>query len=290
MTWEEHTHVVTLDEGEEVSFVDVGEADGPALLLVHGLGGSWRVWLENLLPLAATHRVIAVDLPGFGASPPDGTVITYDAFARTMDRLCRKLGLTSVVVVGNSFGGWVAAELALRHPELVAGLVLVGAAGIPATPRERLKVVSMLRMADRFAPIACRRRELLARRPRLRRYAFAFIVTRADHLPGDLAIHLVPETPSPVFRLVLEAAVKSWSAAWCDRVAQLDVPALVVWGSHDRQLPIRHALEWVRLLRGSTLVVVDRAGHMPMLEDPAIVNAHIERFLNTESLHHKESA
>jgi pimeloyl-ACP methyl ester carboxylesterase len=287
--WDEHTHTVTLDEGEQLSYVDIGAGEGPGLLLVHGLGASWRVWLENLLPLAATHRVVAVDLPGFGASPPEATVITYDAFARTLDRLCRKVGLTSVVVIGNSFGGWVAAELALRQPDLVAGLVLVDAAGIPATPRERLKVVGMLRMADRVAPAICRRRELLASRPKLRRRVFASLVARADLLPGDLAIHLVPETPSPVFRLVLEAAVKSWSSSWCERVAQLDVPALIIWGERDRQLPLRHAYEWARLLRRSTLVVVDGAGHLPMLENPAAVNAAILRFLSAESLYHREN-
>lgn len=288
--WDAHTHCVTLDAGEQVSYVDIGKGSGPTLLLVHGLGGSWRVWLENVLPLSATHRVIAVDLPGFGDSPANLDVITFDAFARTLDKLCAELGLDSVVAIGNSFGGWVSTELAVRNPRLVAGLVLLDAAGIPSTPRERVKVVGMLRMADRMAPLGCKYRDKLSVSPKLRRRAFGFIVTRADLLPGDLAIYLMPEVPSPVFRQVLEAAVASWSHAWCAQVTKLDVPALVIWGELDKQLPLRHAREWVRLLRRSTLFLVPGAGHMPMLENPKVVNAQVLDFLNAESLHDRQIA
>jgi pimeloyl-ACP methyl ester carboxylesterase len=184
------------------------------------------------------------------------------------------------VAIGNSFGGWICAELARRNPALVAGLVLIDAAGIPCTPSERRKVVGMLRMADRLAPTSSRNRELLARRPKVRRRAMAFVVSRADLIPDDLAIFMVPETPSPVFRKVLEAAAVSWSEEWCASLAGLDVPVLVIWGELDKQLPMRHAEEWVRHLRGAELVVVDGAGHMPMLESPGEVNAHVRQFLN----------
>lgn len=277
--WDAHERAATLDDGTEVSYVDYGSGPGPVVLLVHGLGGSWRVWLANLADLGQAHRVIAVDLPGFGASPPDGSPCRYDTFAATLDRLCADLGITSVVAVGNSFGGWVSAELARRNPALVAGLVLVDAAGIPCTPAERRKVVGMLRLADRFAPASSRNRDLLGRRPQLRRRALAFVVSRADLIPDDLAVVIIPQTPSPVFRTVLEAAVLSWSDDWCASLGALDVPALVVWGERDRQLPMRHAHEWLRHLAHAELVVVGGAGHMPMLEEPDQVNAHLRQFL-----------
>jgi pimeloyl-ACP methyl ester carboxylesterase len=282
--WDGHTHVALLTGGEKVSYIDIGTGQGPVVLLVHGLGGSWRVWLENVLFLATTHRVIAVDLPGFGESPPHLKVIVFDAFARVLEELCEELGIDRVVAIGNSFGGWVCTELALRNPALVAALVLVDAAGVPATRRERVKVVGMLKLADRMAPTGCKRREQIAASPALRRRAFGFIASRADLLPADLAIHLLPEVPSPVFRRVLEAAVSSWSHSWCAEVQQLTVPALVVWGSLDKQLPLRHAHEWVRLLRRSTLFLVPGAGHLPMIEEPLAFNTHVVDFLQSESL------
>lgn len=289
MDWDAHTQVAILTGGEQVSYVDIGSGPGPVLLLVHGLGASWRVWLENILFFARTHRVIAVDLPGFGASPPHLLVIEFDAFARVLDELCEELAITEVVAIGNSFGGWVSVELALRNADLVKGLVLAAAAGIPSTRRESVKVVGMLKLADRMAPVACRRRAQLAAKPATRKRAFGFLVSRADLLPADLAIHLLPEEPSPVFRPVLEAAVAAWSRSWCDQVQQCRVPALVVWGTLDRQLPLRHAHEWVRLLRRSTLFLVEGAGHLPMLEEPAVFNAQVDDFLSAESLHSKES-
>ncbi|MGZ4698686.1 MAG: alpha/beta fold hydrolase [Nocardioides sp.] len=278
--WDAHERATTLEDGTEVSYVDYGSGPGPVVLLVHGLGGSWRVWLANLAHLGQTHRVVAVDLPGFGASPPDGSPGRYDTYAATLDRLCADLGISRVVAVGNSFGGWISAELARRNPALVAGLVLVDAAGIPCTPAERRKVVGMLRMADRLAPASSRNRDLLGRRPQLRRRALAFVVSRADRIPDDLAVVIIPQTPSPVFRTVLEAAVLSWSADWCASLGALDVPALVVWGERDRQLPMRHAEEWVRHLARAELVVIAGAGHMPMLEEPGTVNAHLRQFLD----------
>jgi pimeloyl-ACP methyl ester carboxylesterase len=278
--WGLHTQTLLLDHavgGTQVSYVDIGS--GPVVLLVHGLGGSWRVWLENIPDLAQTHRVIAVDLPGFGDSPYDGGEATFASYAHLLEVLLQALDVDHAVAIGNSFGGWICAELTRRNPALVSGLVLIDAAGIPGTPAERRKVAGMLRMADRLTPMSIRNRDRFANSPKLRRRAFAFLVSRADLIPDDLAIYLVPERPSPIFRKVLEAAIKSWSEAWCRQLTELDTPTLILWGSLDRQLPLRHADEWHRLLRNSTLALIDGAGHMPMLEHPAEVNAHVRQFL-----------
>ncbi len=279
MDWAAKTHLVELPGERVVSYVDHGPREAPAVLLVHGLGGSWRVWLENLTVLGSSHRVIAVDLPGFGGSPADERVVAPAAYAEVLALLVEHVGLSSVVAIGNSFGGWLCAELARSRPDLVDGLVLVAAAGIPGTRPERWKVVGTLRVADRLAPVGCRQRERIAASPRLRRSALGFLVARGDLLPEDLAVHLLPEEPSPVFRAVLLRAVQSWSEDWLRELSGLDVPSLVVWGELDRQLPVRHAHRWTRVLRGSTLVLLPGSGHMPMLEDPRRFHAALLPFL-----------
>lgn len=275
--WARHTHTIELDGGR-VSYADFGDGAGPPVLLVHGLGGEWTVWLETIPDLALSRRVIAVDLPGFGASPLGPDAPSIDGAARMLATLCAALELDSVVVAGSSLGGWIAAELALQQPDLVRALVLIGAAGISPTRWERAKTVSVMWSASRVAPLGSRFRRPIAARPRLRRMALGFTVDRADRLPADLVYRCLPEAASEGFRPYLKAAIGSWSFEWSERLRTLERPALVVWGERDGLLPVRHGREWERLLPDADLVVVPGAGHLPMLERPQVVNQLLARF------------
>src|SRR5215210_5197076 len=127
--WPAVTHVAQV-AGRDVNYVSLGSGDR-SVIFVHGLGGSWQNWLENLPAVAAAgYRAIALDLPGFGRSPMPEAPITITSLARSVDDLCEVLGIGPVAVVGNSMGGFTAAEMAIRHPDRVERLVLVDAAGI----------------------------------------------------------------------------------------------------------------------------------------------------------------
>ena len=115
--------------GRRVNVVDTG-GDGPPLLFLHGLGGVWQNWLLNIPAFMGTHRVIAPDLPGFGRSEMPAGRISIQGYGRVVDELCRTLDVDCPVVVGNSMGGFVGAEVAIAFPTRVARLVLVSAAGI----------------------------------------------------------------------------------------------------------------------------------------------------------------
>ena len=112
-----------------VHVVDTG-GDKPPLLFLHGLGGVWQNWLLNIAHFKATHRCVAFDLPGFGESELPRDDISIPGFARTADAVCAQLGIDCPVVLGNSMGGFVGAELALSFPTRVDKLVLVSAAGL----------------------------------------------------------------------------------------------------------------------------------------------------------------
>ena len=111
-----------------------GRATGEPVVLVHGLGGQWQNWLENIPRLAQDRRVVAMDLPGFGLTPePDGrrrrSAITR--YGRWVNELCRPArARRRSTSSGNSMGGYIAAEVAIQFPERVSRLVLVSAAGI----------------------------------------------------------------------------------------------------------------------------------------------------------------
>ncbi len=115
LDWRPHLHRVELPGGE-VNYAEIGE--GEPIVFVHGISGSWQNWLENLPHFGRTHRAIALDLPGFGASPMPSWPIDMPAYGRLLHDFCEKLGVGSgATLVGNSMGGLVAAEAVLSAPE-----------------------------------------------------------------------------------------------------------------------------------------------------------------------------
>src|SRR4051812_46663568 len=135
VNWRPHLHHVEID-GRSVNYVDYGSgsAGGGGLepvVFVHGLGGCWQNWLENIPRAAAEgRRAIALDLPGFGFSEIPGDEISISGYGRLVNSLCDELDLGEVVLVGNSMGGFIAAETAIQFPARVARVVLVSAAGV----------------------------------------------------------------------------------------------------------------------------------------------------------------
>lgn len=263
---------------DRVSYVEFG-AGSSTVLLVHGLGGNWAVWLESIPSLAESHRVIAVDLPGFGASPLPGEPVSIAAYGRTLLRLIDHLGLDRVTVIGSSLGGWVSAELALGAPGRVERLILVDAAGIVPSPRERRRSLAIMEMAAAMAPLAPRFRRALASRRRLRAMALRYTTAAPGDLAADLVFMALPPAPDPGFRPALKACKRSWSQTWCESLRALRCPTLVIWGGRDSLLPVRHAQEWARLIPGSRLVLMPAAGHLPMLEQPVDFNRLVAEFL-----------
>jgi pimeloyl-ACP methyl ester carboxylesterase len=277
VSWEGQVRSIDLG-ADRLAYVELGTGES-TVLLVHGLGGNWTAWLETLPALAREHRVIAVDLPGFGASPPAADGISIPGYARTLERLCKQLELGPLAIVGNSLGGWVAAELALRAPERVSSLVLADAAGIVPTRLERWKALALMEGAALMAPLAPRFRSNVAARRRLRGIALRYTVAHPANLAADLVFMALPAAPDPGFRPAFVASRRSWSDAWCDRLTEIECPTLIVWGARDSLLPLRHAREYARRIRGARLCVIDDAGHVPMLERPAAFNAEVLGFL-----------
>jgi pimeloyl-ACP methyl ester carboxylesterase len=228
--------------------------------------------------------VIALDLPGFGASPPPSDPISIPGYARIVARLMGHLGVDAAVVVGSSLGGWVAAQLTLDAPARVSRLVLVDAAGIVPTPYERRKVLSLMEMAAMMAPLAPRFRQAIASRRRLRAMALRYTTAKPAQLAADLVFTALPSAPDPGFRPALRACKRAWSEAWCESLDQITCPTLVVWGDRDSLLPVRHGREYARRIPGCRLVVVSEAGHLPMLEHPTLVNTLFSEFLAAPAL------
>ncbi len=258
-----------------VNYAEIGE--GPPVVLVHGLGGSWQNWLENIPHLARSHRVLALDLPGFGASPMPGWEISIPSYGALVSAFCQALETGPAPLVGNSMGGFVCAEVAVSQPQAVERLALVSAAGVSHARMMRAPAETAGRMARAAAPFALRRYEQGLRRPRIRKRMIAHIVHRPGQMRRELLWELIRYGLEPP---ALVAAIRGLAGYdILDRLEEVEIPTLIVWGRNDLVVPVRDGVEFARLIRGSRLEIFDRCGHVPMAERPVRFNRLLEEFL-----------
>ena len=276
--WHEHQRWVTID-GRRVSVVELGS--GPPVVFIHGLSGTWRNWLEQLPVFAREHRVIAFDLPGFGESEMPAQTITISGYGRFVNALLDELGVGVAAVVGNSMGGFIGIELAIRFPERVERLVLVSAAGLSIESLRNERLLGLLGALDNrlaaYTGWLASRSDTLARRPGSRRMIFGVAARHPERLPAPLVSEQVRGSGKPGFVPALDALT---DYPIRDRLGEIVCPTLIVWGAEDRLVPARDADEFARLIPNARKVVWPDTGHVAMLERPAAFNALLEAFLD----------
>jgi pimeloyl-ACP methyl ester carboxylesterase len=279
--WRQHQRWVLVD-GSPVNTIELGE--GPPLVFVHGLSGSWQNWLEQLPVLADEHRVLVLDLPGFGHSPMPRGEISIAGYARLLDLLLGQLGIDAAAVVGNSMGGFIGAELAIAFPQRVERLMLVSAAGLsthndPRTVRALPAMRRLNRVLAMSAAWLASKSDSVERRPRLRDATLNLVVRHPSRLPAALAAEQLRGAGKPGFMQALEGVV-GYDVR--DRLPQIACPTLIVWGKHDRLITVGDADVFAELIPNARKVVFEDTGHMAMLERPAAFNQLLRAFLNEQ--------
>ena len=276
--WRRHLHWASLS-GATVNYVDIGEGD--PLVFIHGLSGCWQNWLENIPHFARSRRVIALDLPGFGASPMPERKISINGYAAAVDELLDQLDIGQAAIVGNSMGGFVGAELAIEFSTRVERLVLVSAAGLTTAEMHNDKALAALRRAENVLAYGAAwfgtRSDRLSRRPGLRKALMLMVAAHPERLPAPLAAEQVRGSGKPGFLDALEAL---GTYPLQDRLEHIEAPTLIVWGDKDRLVPLRDADRFVEAIGdNANKVVYADTGHVAMLERPDRFNADVEKFL-----------
>jgi pimeloyl-ACP methyl ester carboxylesterase len=235
--------------------------DGPPLVLLHPLGADRRVWDPIAGSLGATHEVIAVDLPGFGQSPPlRHTTPTPQALAEAVAALLRELGIEPPHVVGNSLGGWVALELALAGGAgRVTAIAPAGLWSGPLVPKPSIAH----RLARGLEPLVVP----AVRSRRGRRLLLSGSVAYPDRIPPRDAAHLVRAYARAPGFIAVNDAMRAATFTALDRVR---CPVTLIWPEHDG-LVQRPA----RLPSNVISVALPDAGHVPMWDAPAALVALI---------------
>jgi pimeloyl-ACP methyl ester carboxylesterase len=274
--WRAHMHQVEID-GTPVNYVDLGSGEREPVVFVHGLGGQWQNWFENLPRAALERRVLALDLPGFGESPEPRERITIGGYGRTLNSFCDRLQVESVALVGNSMGGFIVAETAIQFPERVSRLVLVSAAGISSAHTVRTPVLTAGRVAAAIVANTAARHRTLAARPLSRHMSLAFVARHPRLLQADFAYEgFFKGAGKPGFDDALRACLEY---DFTDRLPDVRCPTLIVWGEDDAIIPVRDANEYERLIPDSRKVLMRDTGHVPMAERPEAFNDVLIDFL-----------
>lgn len=276
--------------GHEVFVRAVPASGGEPALCVHGLAGSARNWTDLMAELSPRLDCAAVDLPGYGESPPppDGKY-SITAQARTVARLLDRQGHGPVHLIGNSLGGAVCTRLAAHRPDLIRSLTLISPALPDLQPRldlVRFPLMSIPRVGawalNKFNTISAERRvrNVLATCyydarmvPSERFESEVDELTRRDDLPYADEVLI-----GSVRSLTAEALRTGPRSAWRE-AARITAPTLVIYGSHDRLVSPRKAGRAARTIKDSRVVVLPRTGHVAMMEYPELVAAEISVLL-----------
>jgi pimeloyl-ACP methyl ester carboxylesterase len=237
-----------------------GHGQGPALVLIHPLGADRRMWSPVIPLLAAEREVVAVDLPGFGGSPPlDGRVApTPRALGEAVARSLEDVLDEPFHVAGNSLGGWVALEIALAGR--ARSVTAIGPAGLwpePLMPRRS----AARRLARLVGPLL----PLITRTARGRRLALGGTIARPERVPPAEALHLAR---SYAYAPGFDAVNDAMRAGRFTGLADIRVPVTLAWPEHDRLVKPPRALP-----PAVRSVVLRGCGHLPAWDDPEQVAA-----------------
>jgi len=254
------THQLAVAD-KSLAYFEMGR--GPAVVIIHGVGGHKEDWTGVATALSKTHRVLAVDMLGFGESSKNGDDLGMSVQAAVIKALLDANHISKADIVGNSVGGWVATTFAATYPDAVSKLVIIDAAGFkamfegpppvnfdPGSPAEMQKLIDFTINGP------------VARTPGLAEKAYAAYVSS-----GEKAI----------------SATWSKSIFNSPRLEELfpkvKAPTLVLWGADDKLFPSALCGVFSAQIAGSTCKMIANAGHFPQIDNPPQTIAALQAFL-----------
>jgi pimeloyl-ACP methyl ester carboxylesterase len=258
-------------DGARVLVAELG--DGPPIVLIHGLGGTFRYWLESARRLGRHYRVLMVDVPGFGGSDPAALPFSMLAAGERVLAASEALGALQPVLVGHSLGGPVAALVAERSPERVSGVVLVSTTGL--SPERAWRRHVLLPIVRRALGNPRLWENLLASHAWAREIVFTKMFAQPRELDPFTTRMLVGG--AALARQLDDSLEASLGCDLRATLRELAAPLGIVWGEHDETVSRQDAELARRLRPDSRARFVPGAGHMPMVELPdAFVAALVE--------------
>jgi pimeloyl-ACP methyl ester carboxylesterase len=265
--------------GDRIAYRDTGQ--GPALLLIHGMAGSSDTWREIIPQLSKKFRVIAPDLLGHGMSAKPRGDYSLGAFAVFLRDLLDELGVGRATVIGQSLGGGIAMQFAHQHRDYCERLVLIGSGGLGPELSPLLRFLSAPG-AELLLPVVAPQ-PVLNLGEKLGSWLTSAGIRSPRtgqmwHAYASLSDAQTRRTFLRTLRSVVDYRGQAVSALNKLHVAA-DLPTVLIWGDHDRIIPVAHAYAAHDALAGSRLEVIEGVGHFPHVEAPLAVADILEDFI-----------
>ncbi len=248
--------------GQHIRYADVGQ--GPALIFVHGLGGQSRDWAANLGPLSRKFHVYALDQIGHGHSDKPLVEYRIQTFVEFLHGFMQELEIPRATLVGESLGGWIVADFAAQHPDMVDKLVLVDAAGLRAEEAPSAAIadsLSSLAGTRKILELAFYNKQMVT--DALVRQHFEDHLSNGDGYAIERFIEGLPRGEQRED----------------GKLVSIKAPTLVVWGRDDQFIPLSVGEGYQQGIAGAKLVVLDQCGHFPPIEKPEQFNKALLDFL-----------
>lgn len=273
--------------GVKTFFLEAGPKDAPAVVLLHGLGATSASFLPTLWDLARDHRVLAPDLPGFGESSKPIRPLHAPFFAKWLARFLDVVGVHRARAIGNSMGGRVALELALRFPERVDRIALLAPSLAWRRYRIGVRLVRLLRPELAILPLPILRRVVVG--------VLRFLFAKPERVPKG-AMHGAADEFLRAFgtsrgRIAFFHAAREiyledplGHRGFWDRLPSLNRPALFVFGHKDRLVPRAFVRHVERAVPAARCVVLEDCGHVPQFEMPDTTHGLIRSFFGEPAI------
>lgn len=267
-----------LPGGLHVHYRDEGNPAGPAVVLVHGFAASLQAWEPWRARLGQDYRVISLDLPGHGLTrAPAGYTASIDGNVAVVDELTRRLGAKAFVLGGNSMGGGVAWNYALRHPDRLRGLILVDSAGWPSPRRKGDGPPAIFKLLGNPAGRAVLKSldpTPLAKKGLAQAYVDPALVTPA------LIARYTEMSRAPGHRdILLTMQNRARAPVTAETFAAIHTPTLVMVGEADKVIPAAQSRALAGAIPGAKLIAYPGVGHVPMEQIPDRSAADVLAFL-----------
>ena len=251
--------------GQNIHYIEAGQ--GPAVILLHGLGAGKEIWLGNFAALAPKYHVYALDQLGFGHS--DKPLIDYKiaTWADFLQGFMQSQNIPKATLVGSSLGGWIATEFAVQHPDMVDKLVLVDAAGltgkIPGFPADISIDLNPSSIADWLTM--------------LKSIFYDKTMVGDEDAKRQFANRMRTGDGYAVERALAGFAARPQFED--DKLKSIHAPTLVMWGRNDELTNVDRAQKFERGIPGAKVVVFEQCGHVPLLEKAEEFNRALLEFL-----------
>ena len=267
-------------EGVATHYLRAG-GTGSALVLLHGGSAdsaslSWRPTMDLF---SRSHRVIAPDLPGYGASAKPDLNYTVEYYTRFLSHLVQQLGLERFSLVGLSMGGHIAVVFALQFPSMVEKLVLADSAGLGTQWYWQVLAKLMVKM-----PRLHKRARKMGNRETMKLSLREIVHNReviTEDLMDEIAKNAAARGAGRAWRSYIENEM-NWSGFrnnLLDRLSEITQPTLIIHGSKDRLIPVKWATKAHQLIPDSRLCILEQCGHWPQREKPVEFHEAVLEFV-----------